>query len=346
MHIPENYLSPATCITMFAVMAPVWYVSAKKVKVQIEEKKETITQIGIGASLAFLIMMFNVPVPGGTTAHAVGSALLAILLGPWAACLAVTLALVVQAFLFGDGGILCIGANAFNMAFVLSFVGYGVFLLCKKIFKKHGDKIGAFAGGYIGIVCAAFCCGIELGLQPLLFHTASGRPMYCPYPLKISVPAMVGAHLIIGIIEGFISIAVYSYIKKIAPQTIYNAHDYQAANSNEKHSWRKAFYWIIGIALVFTPLGLIASAPAWGEWGGSDVLHQLKHYHLPIHMPTAMQHGSSYHALFDGYAIPGLNGPVTQAIGYILCGVTAIIIFMLVTKIISALLNKDDASKS
>ena len=63
-------------------------------------------------------------------------------------------------------------------------------------------------------------------------------------------------------------------------------------------------------------------------------------------MPTAMQHGNSYHALFDGYAIPGLNGPVTQALGYILCGITAIVIFMLVTKIISALINKDNDSSN
>lgn len=344
MHIPENYLSPATCITMFAAMAPVWYVSAKKVKVQIEEKKETIPQLGIGASLAFLIMMFNVPVPGGTTAHAVGSALLAILLGPWAACLAVTLALVVQAFLFGDGGILCIGANAFNMAFVLPFVGYGVFLLCKKIFKKGGDKIGAFAGGYLGIVCATACCGIELGLQPLLFHTASGHPLYCPYPLRIAVPAMVGVHLIVGLLEGTISVAVYSYIKKIAPQTIYNAHDYQAVSNNAKSVWRKAFYWIIGIALVLTPLGLLASAPAWGEWDAQGVKANLQRYHLPSIVPKAMQHGNSYHALFDGYAIPGMNGHFTQALGYILCGVTAIIIFMLVSKILTALLSKDNSA--
>lgn len=76
----------------------------KKVKVQIENKKENLVQLGIGASLTFLIMMFNVPVPGGTTDYAVGSVLLAILLGPWSACLSVTLELVLQAFLFGDGG--------------------------------------------------------------------------------------------------------------------------------------------------------------------------------------------------------------------------------------------------
>lgn len=347
MHIPENYLSPSTCATMFAVMAPVWYVSAKKVKVQIEKKKETVVQLGMGASLAFLIMMFNVPVPGGTTAHAVGSALLAILLGPWAACLSVTMALILQAFLFGDGGILCLGANAFNMAFIIPFLGYGIFLLCRKIFKKHGDKIGAFAGGYIGIVCAAFMCGVELGIQPLLFKNSHGNPLYCPYPLRISVPAMVGVHLIIGLIEGTITLAVYSYIKKVAPQTIYHASDYlntevsKTQNSGMK-IWKKTIIAIIAVALIFTPLGLIASAPAWGEWNASEILTQLRKYHLNAVVPDAFKHGQGYHAAFDGYAIPGMNHGIEAALGYILCGITAIVIFLLVAKILSAFVKSKE----
>ena len=114
----------------------------KKVKVQIEEKKETITQIGIGASLAFLIMMFNVPVPGGTTAHAVGSALLAILLGPWAACLAVTLALVVQAFLFGDGEfyVLVLMPLTWRLFYRLLVMAY--FYFVRSFLKNQAIKLG------------------------------------------------------------------------------------------------------------------------------------------------------------------------------------------------------------
>lgn len=340
MHIPENYLSPATCATMIAAMAPVWYVSAKKVKVQIQKKKENLVQLGIGASLAFLIMMFNVPVPGGTTAHAVGSVLLAILLGPWAACLSVSLALVLQAFLFGDGGILCIGANAFNMAFVMPFVGYGIFLLCKKIFKKHGDQIGAFAGGYIGIVAGAFACAVELGLQPILFKNAMGNPLYCPYPLKVTIPAMVGVHLIIGLVEGGITLGVYSYIKKVAPQTIYNSLDY-AQVTKAKHKWAKAIVPIIVIALILCPLGLIASSPAWGEWSGVQILTQLKKYHLPTIMPQGLKDSSHYHALFDGYTIPGMSHGISLALGYILCAISAIVIFLLIAKIIEAFTSKN-----
>ena len=93
--------------------------------------------LGIGTSLSFLIMMFNLPAPGGTSAHAVGAVLIAILLGPWASCLAVSVALAMQALLFGDGGILAFGANAFCMAVVMPFVGYAVYKLLNKWTKNR-----------------------------------------------------------------------------------------------------------------------------------------------------------------------------------------------------------------
>ena len=99
MHIPENYLSPMTCAAMGAVMLPIWYKAVKEVKVKVDTDKKTIPMLGIGTSLSFLIMMFNLPAPGGTSAHAVGAVLIAILLGPWASCLAVSVALAMQALL-------------------------------------------------------------------------------------------------------------------------------------------------------------------------------------------------------------------------------------------------------
>ena len=116
--------------------------------------------LAIGAAFSFVIMMFNVPIPGGTTGHAVGGAFVAILLGPWAACIAITVALVVQALLFGDGGITAIGANCFNMAFVLPFVGYYVYRLISAGSKIGSNRrvIAAGIGAYIGINVAALMC--------------------------------------------------------------------------------------------------------------------------------------------------------------------------------------------
>ena len=134
MHIPDNYLGPATCAVMAIAVAPAWIVSAKKVAKDLP--KEKIPLLGIGAAFSFLIMMLNVPVPGGTTAHAVGGPLLAVL-GPYAACLSISTALLIQALVFGDGGILSFGANSFNMAFVIPFLGYFVYKFAKDRVKSR-----------------------------------------------------------------------------------------------------------------------------------------------------------------------------------------------------------------
>ena len=136
MHIPENYLSPSTCAVMAAAMVPAWGYSINKVRKEIP--KEKMPLLGIGAAFSFLGMMFNVPLPGGTTGHAVGGTLIAILTGsPSAGCISVSIALLIQALLFGDGGILAFGANCFNMAFVLPYLGY---FLYKLLLKKTGKR--------------------------------------------------------------------------------------------------------------------------------------------------------------------------------------------------------------
>src|SRR5215831_17847286 len=122
MHIPDGYLSPETCAVMYAGATPFWVMAGRRVRKVV--KNRYVPLLALGAAYCFVVMMFNVPVPDGTTAHAVGGVLVAVLLGPWAAVLAVSTALLIQALFFGDGGVLAYGANCFNMAFVLPVAGY------------------------------------------------------------------------------------------------------------------------------------------------------------------------------------------------------------------------------
>src|SRR5258705_6451986 len=108
-------------------MLPLWWQSARKVRSVV--KSRYVPLLALGSAFSFVIMMFNVPIPNGTTAHAVGAALIAVLLGPWAACIAVSIALLIQALFFGDGGILAFPVNALNMAIIMPFVAYGVYKL-------------------------------------------------------------------------------------------------------------------------------------------------------------------------------------------------------------------------
>jgi cobalt/nickel transport system permease protein len=221
MHIPDGYLGPATCGFFYVIMLPIWTIASKIVKKTLKVKQ--VPMLAIGAAFSFVIMMFNVPIPAGTTGHAVGGVLVAILLGPWAACIAITVALVIQALLFGDGGITAIGANCFNMAFVLPFVGYYVYksISYNAPIDSKRRVIAAGVAGYIGINVAAFLAGVEFGLQPLLYHTANGQSLYCPYGLNVAVPVMLGEHLLIfGWVEGMVTALVVKYLQKHSPEFI------------------------------------------------------------------------------------------------------------------------------
>jgi cobalt/nickel transport system permease protein len=218
MHIPDGYLGPATCGFFYAAMLPAWIAASNIVKKTLRAKQ--VPMLAIGAAFNFVLMMFNIPIPGGTTGHAVGGVLAAILLGPWAASIAITVSLVVQALLFGDGGITAIGANCFNMAFVLPFSGYFIYkLISYNTPVNSGRRIfAAGVAGYVGLNLAALMTGIEFGLQPLLHHEADGRSLYCPYGLGVAVPVMLGEHLLVfGWVEAVVTALVVKYLQKQDP---------------------------------------------------------------------------------------------------------------------------------
>jgi cobalt/nickel transport system permease protein len=215
MHIPDGYLSPQTGGFFYLLMAPLWFWASRIVNKTLKAKQ--VPYLAFSACFVFIVMMFNIPMPGGSVGHAVGGTLAAILLGPWAALIAITVALAVQAMFFGDGGIMAFGANCFNMAFILPFVGYYSYrLIGFGSAKNSGRKpVAAALGAYFGIVAASLFAGVEFGIQPALYHTAQGRPLYCPYGLNITVPAMLAQHLLLfGWIEAGITFLVIRYLQK------------------------------------------------------------------------------------------------------------------------------------
>ncbi|ABB24309.1 cobalt transporter CbiM [Pelodictyon luteolum] len=215
MHIPDGYLSPATCAVFGAIMVPIWTAASRSAGKTLKVRQ--VPYLAIGAAFSFVIMMFNVPIPGGSTGHAVGGVLVAILLGPWAACIAVTVALLIQALLFGDGGITAFGANCFNLAFVLPFTGYYVyrFIAYDSTTSSGRRIIAAGAGAYAGICMAALTTGIQFGVQPALYHTSNGQALYSPYGLHIAVPAMLVGHLVFfGWVEAIVTALAVKYLQQ------------------------------------------------------------------------------------------------------------------------------------
>jgi cobalt/nickel transport system permease protein len=211
VHIPDGYLGPPTYLSAYAACVPLWAIAARRLRKKLSARRTPL--LAISAAFSFLVMMFNIPLPGGTTGHAVGGVLIAIAVGPWGAMLSITIALTLQAFLFGDGGVTALGANCFNMAFIMPCTGYGVYRLLSRLpCSEKGKALAAGIAGWVGLNAAAFTTALMFGIQPLLHTGADGRALYAPYPLSIAIPAMMLGHLTLaGAAEGLITgLAIYS----------------------------------------------------------------------------------------------------------------------------------------
>ena len=221
MHIPDGYLGPATYGTLFGITIPFWAFAARRLNSTLKAKEAP--YLALGAAFSFVIMMFNIPIVGGTTGHATGATLIAILLGPWAALISVSVALIIQALLFGDGGITAIGANCFNMGVVAVFVGYGMYRLIA-VHSEPTSKRRLIAGAiaaYVSLNVAALVTAVEFGIQPILEKSATGQPLYSPFPLRIAIPAMALEHLLLfGIVEAIVTALVLKYFQKNEPDML------------------------------------------------------------------------------------------------------------------------------
>ena len=319
MHIPENYLSPSTCAVATVAMVPIWATAVRKVRESVPREKMPL--LGVAAAFCFLSMMFNIPLPGGTTGHAVCGTLIAILFGPWSAVIAVSIALAIQAVFFGDGGILALGANCLNMAFVLPFVGYAVYGWLKdRLGGERGEVLAAGIGSYVGLNAAALCAALEFGIQPLLFTDAAGNALYCPYPISVAVPAMLLGHLTVaGLAEAGFTMGILSFLRNTVP-----SFGIEGKASDDKAVPALA---LVGALIAATPLGLLATGDAWGEWGLED-LAQMVGYE-----PAGMATGWEWNSLMPDYAI----GSLPEWIGYILSAVIGAALLIIIFRLLAGM---------
>ncbi|MBP2133228.1 cobalt/nickel transport system permease protein [Methanomicrobium sp. W14] len=235
MHIPDGYLGPITFIVMYIIMIPIWIYAGYKVQNYLRSRQ--IPYLAMAAAFTFVIMMFNVPIPGGSSGHAVGSALVAIILGPWAAVITTSVALLIQCLVFGDGGITAFGANCFNMGVVIPFVGYYTYkYISGKTPITSNLRIAAAAvAGWLGLSVAAGVAGFEMGIQPALEHTAAGVPLYMPYGLNITLPAMLIAHCcFFSIVEALVTAVAFAYIARSDPAIIFDYKKEEASTAGTK----------------------------------------------------------------------------------------------------------------
>jgi cobalt/nickel transport system permease protein len=199
MHIPDGFLSAPVAVATGVVAVAAIALAVKMTNKKMGEKQ--VPMMGVLAAFIFAAQMLNFPVAGGTSGHFVGAALAAILLGPWATVLILSSVLVVQSLIFQDGGLLALGANITNMGIIAGFGSYYIYKGIGAMFKhgRTGTLLGAGIGAWFSVLVASLACAAELSI--------SGTS-----PWAIAVPAMGGVHMLIGIGEGLITVAVLSLI--------------------------------------------------------------------------------------------------------------------------------------
>jgi len=201
MHIPDGYLNVGTMVGTAAVSVGGVANAVRVVGKKFGEKQ--VPLMGMLAAFVFAAQMLNFPVTAGTSGHFMGAALCAILLGPWAMVIIFALVLMAQCFIFQDGGVLSLGANIFNMGIVGGLGGYAFYRLGLKLFggRLHSKVVPSFLAAWFSVVLASAACALEIAISDV-------TP-----PLSVVLPAMVGVHAIIGLVEGAITVAALELIR-------------------------------------------------------------------------------------------------------------------------------------
>jgi cobalt/nickel transport system permease protein len=199
MHIPDGFLSAPVWITMGAASVPAVGYTARRAQREIEESRAPL--LGVMGAFVFAAQMINFPVGVGTTGHLVGAALLAFTLGPASAAVVMTAILAIQALVFQDGGVLALGANVFNMAFLGVLAAY---LPYRFWGEGRRRKFGIFLGAALSVIVAGLLAMAELLL--------SGVPM----PGAI-IWVSVALFAVTAMLEGGITLAVIQALEVINP---------------------------------------------------------------------------------------------------------------------------------
>ena len=206
MHIPDGFIAPVVYLPAYGLAAGAWAYAVRRAQKSLDEN--TLPFLAVMTAAAFVLMMVAIPLPGGTTVHAAGIGLLAVLVGVWTTFLSVSLVLLLQALLFGAGGITALPVNALAMGLAggaaagLAFTGL----------RGWSERAALFTAGAVSVLVPALLIALALGIQPLVAHAPDGTPRFFPFGLSVTLPAVLLPHLIVAIGEGVLTVIAYRYL--------------------------------------------------------------------------------------------------------------------------------------
>jgi cobalt/nickel transport system permease protein len=207
MHIPDGFIAPQFYLPAYVVTAGGWLWAARGLRRRLDE--ETVPRLAVITALAYVTGLVMLPLPGGSSGHLVGIGMLAMLFGIRLAFLSYSLVLLLQALLFGAGGITTLPVNAL----AVGLVGASVMTLCMRWKSTRYPLPFILAGAFLAVLIPALLIALVLGLQPAIAHKADGTPLFFPFGPEVVVPAIMVPHLIIGVVEALLTLAVWRYAR-------------------------------------------------------------------------------------------------------------------------------------
>ena len=311
MHIPDGFLDGKTLALTGVLSAGGLAVAARQVNRTLPRNR--IPLMGLGAAFVFAAQMLNFPVAGGTSGHLLGGVLAGVLLGPGAAAIVIACVLTVQALLFSDGGVLALGANIFNMAFIGAVVGWAIYRAVRKFLPGlRGQITAVFFAAWLSTVLAAATCAGELALSGTL-------------PAGVGFPAMLGVHALIGLGEGLITALVILTIARTRPDLL---EPENAAGGERGTGWEFlafGFIVVLGLAIFVSPY-----ACAWPD--GLDKVAEK--FGFAGHAATIIQ------AWIPDYQMPGIS---STGIATAIAGALGTLIIFGLACVVGRVLVKNDA---
>lgn len=204
MHIPDGFLSAPVIVTTNIAAAVAVGTALKRVGRELDEKRVPV--MGIMSAFVFGVQTLNFPIIGGTSGHVLGGFLTALLVGPDAALIVMTVVLIVQALLFNDGGVLALGANILNMALIGGWCCYWVYRWLAKL--SGNETVGVIVSAWLSVVLGAVACAFELAFSNTV-------------PLTVVVPTMAAFHAVIGGGEALVTVAAFTFLKRTKPELVH-----------------------------------------------------------------------------------------------------------------------------
>ncbi|ACH39237.1 nickel ABC transporter, membrane protein NikMN [Citrifermentans bemidjiense Bem] len=231
MHMADALLSPAVGGIMWAVSAGTIALGSAQLRREHDDRQAPL--MGVLGAFLFAAQMINFSIPGtGSSGHLGGGLLLAVLLGPSASFLTIASVLVVQALFFADGGLLALGCNIFNLGVIPSFLVYPfLYRALSKGEMSKGDRHLAepVPGGAPGklrenaAVMISALVAMQLGSLAVVLET--GLSGISSLPLERFLLLMQPIHLAIGAVEGAVTVAILSFVRKARPELLRRAPD-------------------------------------------------------------------------------------------------------------------------